>query len=282
MDFGGVRVRQKNLIITGFCCLFLSACTSVHTPAPVVNLSKGKITSSKKIHIKNNRYKVRKGDTLFAIAFSANKDVRTVAKINNIKPPYTIYPGQTILLTYSKKANKTVKVSPLKIKNNTNNKPLNNKVSKKELDPPPQREYVQKQASKKTNDTSTLLNKKVRWNWPAVGKVTRRFSIKENGYKGIQITNKTGTSIKAAANGIVVYAGSALRGYGNLIILKHTDDYLSAYAHNSKLLVREQQQVKVGQKIAEMGNSDSSSVALRFEVRYRGKSVDPMRYLPRK
>ncbi|MBQ4839080.1 peptidoglycan DD-metalloendopeptidase family protein [Pseudoalteromonas sp. P94(2023)] len=275
-------VRRSNFLIVGLLCSSLVACSSVHTPAPVVNLSKGKTTSSKKIHIKNNRYKVKKGDTLFSIAFSANKDIRTVAKINKIKPPYTIYPGQTILLTYPKKSNKTAKKTPLKTKKYTTNKPLNNKPSKKELDPPKQREYVQSQASKKTNDTSTLLNKKVRWNWPAVGKVTRRFSIKENGYKGIQITNKTGTSIKAAASGIVVYAGSALRGYGNLIILKHTDDYLSAYAHNSKLLVREQQQVKVGQKIAEMGSSDASSVALRFEVRYRGKSVDPIRYLPKK
>ena len=91
---------------------------------------------------------------------------------------------------------------------------------------------------------------KVKWFWPAKGKVTKRFSNKENGYKGLQITNRTGASVLAAAQGTVVYAGNALRGYGNLIILKHNDDYLSAYAHNSKLLVREKQKVKAGQKIA--------------------------------
>jgi len=96
----------------------------------------------------------------------------------------------------------------------------------------------------------------------------------------LQIKNKLGTSVTAAAAGIVVYAGSALRGYGNLIILKHSDDYLSAYAHNDRLLVREQQKIKVGQKIAEMGNTDATQTALRFEIRYKGQAVNPSRFLP--
>jgi lipoprotein NlpD len=122
----------------------------------------------------------------------------------------------------------------------------------------------------------------VRWHWPAVGKVTKHFSDKENGYKGLQITNVEGTPVKAAADGVVVYAGSALRGYGNLIILKHNDDYLSAYAHNSKLQVTEQQKVKVGQKIAEIGSTDATKTALRFEIRFRGQAVNPVKYLPSK
>lgn len=96
----------------------------------------------------------------------------------------------------------------------------------------------------------------------------------------MQIKNKLGTSVSAAAAGTVVYAGSALRGYGNLIILKHSDDYLSAYAHNERLLVREQQKVKAGQKIAEMGNTDATQTALRFEIRYKGQAVNPKKYLP--
>ncbi|WP_125560886.1 peptidoglycan DD-metalloendopeptidase family protein [Pseudoalteromonas rubra] len=272
------RARINILLLL---CYFLAACTTPHSPAPVVNLSKGKTSYKQKIQIKNNQYKVKKGDTLFAIAFSANKDVRTVAKINKIKPPYTIFPGQLILLEYPKKKYKAPKKQPAKTVKLTDKKQKNNISPKKELDRPKQREYVQKQASEKSSHTKQLSNNKVRWRWPAVGKVTRRFSVKENGYKGIQITNKKGTSVKAAANGVVVYAGSALRGYGNLIILKHTDDYLSAYAHNSKLLVREQQQVKAGQKIAEMGDTDASSVALRFEIRYRGQAVNPSRYLPK-
>lgn len=95
------------------------------------------------------------------------------------------------------------------------------------------------------------------------------------------IANKHGTPVKAAAAGTVVYAGSALRGYGNLIILKHNDDYLSAYAHNSKLWVKEQQKVKVGQRIADIGSTDATETALRFEIRYRGQAVNPLRFLPK-
>lgn len=125
-----------------------------------------------------------------------------------------------------------------------------------------------------------MSSTQVKWSWPAKGTVTQRFSTKESGYKGLQITNKKGVAVFAAAQGTVVYAGNALRGYGNLIILKHNDDYLSAYAHNSKLLVKEKQDVKAGQKIAEIGSSDSEVTALRFEIRYRGQAVNPEKYLP--
>jgi lipoprotein NlpD len=127
-----------------------------------------------------------------------------------------------------------------------------------------------------------LANNQVQWVWPTTGTITQRFSVKENGFKGLQVSNSEGTNVVAAASGVVVYAGNALRGYGNLIILKHNDDYLSAYAHNSKLLVKEQQHVKVGQKIAEMGSTDAETSALRFEIRFRGQAVDPVNYLPKK
>lgn len=133
-------------------------------------------------------------------------------------------------------------------KKSIKNTQKNNIKLKKELDPPKQREYVQKQASNTISNTKRLSSSKVKWFWPVKGKVTKRFSNKENGYKGLQITNHKGASVLAAAQGTVVYAGNALRGYGNLIILKHNDDYLSAYAHNSKLLVKEKQKVKAGQK----------------------------------
>ena len=100
--------------------------------------------------------------------------------------------------------------------------------------------------------------------------------------QGISIVNKRGTTVRAAASGKVVYAGSGVRGYGNLIIIKHNHDYLSAYAHNETLLVRENEQIKEGQKIALMGDSGSDHVNLHFEIRYRGKSVDPLRYLPKR
>lgn len=121
----------------------------------------------------------------------------------------------------------------------------------------------------------------ISWRWPASGKVVRGFSVAENGNKGIDISGKRGSPVKAAAAGTVVYAGNALRGYGNLIIIKHSDDYLSAYAHNDSIKVREQQKVKAGQLIAGMGSTDADSVALHFEIRYRGKSQNPASYLPK-
>jgi len=116
------------------------------------------------------------------------------------------------------------------------------------------------------------------WIWPASGAVVAGFDESKN--KGIDIGGKEGDPVAAAADGKVVYAGSSLRGYGNLIILKHNNTYLTAYAHNKALLVKEDQTVKKGQKIAEMGNSDADRVKLHFEVRKQGKPVDPAKYLP--
>jgi len=114
--------------------------------------------------------------------------------------------------------------------------------------------------------------------WPAQGAVNSHFDDSKN--KGLDISGKTGDPIFAAADGKVVYSGSGLRGYGNLIIVKHNNTFLTAYAHNQTLLVREDQSVKRGQKIAEMGNSDSEQVKLHFELRRLGKPVDPLKFLP--
>jgi lipoprotein NlpD len=116
------------------------------------------------------------------------------------------------------------------------------------------------------------------WIWPSSGAVLAGFDEVKN--KGLDIGGLAGESILAAADGKVVYAGAGLRGYGNLIILKHNNVYLTAYAHNQTLLVKEDQSVKKGQKIAEMGNSDADRVKLHFEVRRQGKPVDPAKYLP--
>jgi len=114
--------------------------------------------------------------------------------------------------------------------------------------------------------------------WPAQGSVVRSFDGKNS--KGIDIANAAGTPVVAAASGNVVYAGNGLRGYGNMLIVKHDDDYLTAYAHNRVLLVKEGQTVQQGQQIAEMGDTDSNRTMLHFEVRYMGRSTDPARYLP--
>jgi lipoprotein NlpD len=118
----------------------------------------------------------------------------------------------------------------------------------------------------------------IAWIWPSNGPVVASFDAQRN--KGVSIAGRLGDPVIAAADGVVVYAGSGLRGYGNLVILKHNNTYLTAYAHNQTLLVHEDQSVRRGQKIAEMGNSDSDRVKLHFEVRKNGTPVDPMRYLP--
>ncbi len=136
-------------------------------------------------------------------------------------------------------------------------------------------------ASTRKVPTTTTKNEKVsKWLWPTKGRVIKNFSAGEQGNKGIDIAGQRGQPIVSTAAGTVVYSGNALRGYGNLIIVKHNDNYLSAYAHNDKLLVSEGQSVTSGQKIATMGSSGAKSVKLHFEIRYQGKSVNPKRYLP--
>ncbi|MCK6428808.1 MAG: peptidoglycan DD-metalloendopeptidase family protein, partial [Burkholderiaceae bacterium] len=116
------------------------------------------------------------------------------------------------------------------------------------------------------------------WQWPAAGSVIATFDEARN--KGIGIAGKEGDPVLAASDGQVVYSGSGLRGYGNLVIIKHTDDFISAYAHNRQILVKQGQTVKRGQRIAELGKTDSSVPKLHFEIRQRGKPVDPLKYLP--
>ena len=128
--------------------------------------------------------------------------------------------------------------------------------------------------------SSTGADDDVSWIWPGKGSVIAEFDESKN--KGVDISGNAGDAVLAAADGKVVYAGAGLRGYGNLIILKHNNTYLTAYAHNQSLQVKEDQTVKKGQKIAEMGNSDADRVKLHFEVRRQGKPVDPLKYLPAK
>jgi len=272
--------KQIRCYVALFISVFLCACSSRHVPAPVSSLNNNINDYPSRININGGKYTVQKGDTLYSIAFSAGKDFRELAKNNAIASPYIIVPGQVVSLLEPSKPRVTAKTNQKHPAKKSSNLQKSNKKSKKELDKPKKRRYVQKQANQKISQSQGSTNRKLSWFWPAKGKITKRFSNKENGYKGLQIANKKGTTVLAAAKGTVVYAGSALRGYGNLIILKHNDDYLSAYAHNSTLLVKEKQIVKAGQKIAEIGNSESSVTALRFEIRYRGKAVNPAKYLP--
>jgi lipoprotein NlpD len=155
----------------------------------------------------------------------------------------------------------------------------------KSVEPSQSKGYGEAVSKKNVNtniiDTNTTQDQKIeQWLWPTKGRVISNFSSGDQGNKGIDIAGQRGQAIVATANGSVVYSGNALRGYGNLVIIKHNDNYLSAYAHNDRLLVKEGQNVIAGEKIATMGSTGASSVRLHFEIRYQGKSMNPSRYLP--
>jgi lipoprotein NlpD len=205
-------------------------------------------------------YKVRRGDTLYSVSWRFGMDYKQVASINGIRSPYTIYVGQKLRFkSYRRVASKTKKAVSAKPK---------------------------KKAAKTTNRQSSSskvsANQRLSWRWPIKGKVISTYSKSATGRKGIDIAGKSGQKVAAAASGKVVYSGNGLPRYGNLIIIKHNDAYLSAYAHNKNLLVKEGQWVKTGQKIALLGRTGTQRDQLHFEIRRNGKPVDPMRFLPKR
>jgi len=266
--------------------LLLTGCSTRRSPAPVVE-SKTTVAvgSQTKASIKTDQYIVKKGETLYSIAWRANSDVRTIALLNKIAPPYRIFPGQKIII--SQKSTKASTGKSYTKKSTKSSGTTTGKGDKKAIATSKKQEYGENVSGQKTSKKpitqgSSFSQKIKRWRWPAKGKVISTFSTAPQGNKGIDIAGNRGDRIKAAADGKVVYAGSALRGYGKLVIVKHNDDYLSAYAHNDQILVKEQQKVKAGDVIAKMGNTDAQRVMLHFEVRFRGKSVNPQKYLPKR
>ncbi|MGX5914271.1 peptidoglycan DD-metalloendopeptidase family protein [Aliidiomarina sp. Khilg15.8] len=233
-------------------------------------------------------YQVQPGDTLYSIAFRADTDLREIARLNNMQRPYEIHPGQVLSLSITT-TNKPV-AAPVNSPNRPNNRQTNAKkqesMQKIDLKEPvasnQEGEYVESEPVEKTTEKQSASNSgEVSWLWPSQGRIVQRFSANKPGRSGIVFAGSKGDSVTAAAAGKVVYVGSALRGFGRLIILKHNDDYITAYAHNDELLVEEGQWVTAGQRIATMGDSEADTVRLRFELRYRGSSVNPEKYLPR-
>lgn len=285
--------QLSGTLFKSFCYIFLVlnllACSSRQTPAPVVTVY-GSTPLNKRVQntINASEYKVQVGETLYSIAWRANSDVRQIAKLNNISPPYNIYPNQKLILVTNNegKSAQASKNKHFSKKQTKSSNPTSNQVVKKTIASSKKQAYGENVSKKKAvqdNSSKTNFSQKIRrWKWPVKGEVIARFSSRAQGNKGIDIAGRRGTNIRATASGKVVYAGSALRGYGKLVIIKHNDDYLSAYAHNDKILVKEQQLIKVGDVVAKMGNTDAQRVMLHFEVRFRGKSVDPLKYLPKK
>jgi lipoprotein NlpD len=237
-------------------------------------------------------YEVKAGDTLIHVALENGQNWRDLVKWNDLENPNTIEMGQVIRVLPPSADPAAVTSKPVAVA----------KLETRSLDAvsaavavPPKApasavtssvaSAVQPVASAPrgeftTKDAINEAEGSVSWAWPSTGPVTAPFS--EGKVKGVAISGKLGDPVLAAADGKVVYAGSGLRGYGNLIILKHNSIYLTAYAHNQTLLVKEDQPVRRGQKIAEMGATDADGVRLHFEVRKQGKPVDPVRLLPQR
>ncbi len=235
-------------------------------------------------------YYVRKGDTLYAIAFSYGLDPMDVARKNGISSPYTIYPGQKIQLkpatgSQTRETSSGVKISTVKTpgaaqtKTVANPKPSSsNKAPPAKTAPPTTSAGSSKAAPSTTPKTADPKS----WKWPTEGRVIRGFVAGDPARNGLDIAGKVGQAINASSAGQVVYSGNGLIGYGELIIVKHSEKMLSAYAHNRVRLVKEGDQVWAGQKIAEMGRNSRDEQLLHFEIRSSGKPVNPLNYLPKK
>jgi len=214
---------------------------------------------------------VRAGDTLYSIAFQYGYSYRDVAAWNGIAAPYVIYRGQRLRVRPPQGA--PVSASPA----------VPPHAPRTESAPAArQRAPGSGTAARSGDDDDTGVVGPVRWIWPTDGHLSRTFAADEPGRRGIDISGGLGQPIRAAGAGKVVYSGSGLVGYGNLIIIKHDKTYLSAYAFNRKLLVHEGDRVRGGQRIAEMGRNGSGAPLLHFEIRRDGKPVDPLPFLPRR
>ena len=236
----------------------LTACGGGSAVAPVGNYGTSYRHS---YHPKSapSYYKVRKGDTLYSISWRYGWDYKDLARVNGISRPYTIYVGQ--IIHFSKQRTTTTRSS-------RNYHPAPKTASR-----------ASRTHTRSSEDYSS--NQRLQWHWPTQGKVVATYSSSSPANKGINIAGKPGQPVMAAASGKVVYSGNGLPRYGNLLIIKHNDVYLSAYAHNKVLLVGEGQHVKAGQKIATLGSSGTQSDQLHFEIRRNGKPVDPLRFLPK-
>ena len=300
--------------------LAAGGCMTAPSPAPVLDKSPGARQAAKPAKEKTvakqegsarpGFYIVQKGDTLYSIALAHDLDYKELAQWNNISDPAMISEGQQLRLTQSPDM---VVTAPLQTTPGVEGRPVDSLEAKPlspsgmvKSEPKAVKIPYSDQALAQLQKTEALRVKtepaleskpeskteskteikapeaaigEIDWGWPANGKIVSGFSENAN-LKGVDIAGTLGQPVFASAPGKVVYSGSGLRGYGKLIIIKHNDTYLSAYAHNSEILVKEGQAVVKGQKIGEMGNSDADQVKLHFEIRRLGKPVDPLKYLP--
>lgn len=224
----------------------------------------------------DGNYVVQPGDTLFSIAAAFGRDVKDLARWNGLDDPSRIRVGQTLRVVPP--ATDTAAALPVTPTSPATIKPLDGAAPPAAAGATPPAATAPGPVAVAPETKPAVPPPASDWIWPVNGRVIDRFDEKRN--KGIGIAGKEGDPVVASADGQVVYSGSGLRGYGNLVILKHNDDFISAYAHNRQILVKQGQTVKRGQRIAEVGRSDTTQPKLHFEIRRQGKPVDPLAYLP--
>ena len=275
---------NKGMVVV-LAAAMLAACSSAPKKTAAV-VTPTKTTKPKLTQASPPYYRVKAADTLYSIAMRYDKDYRELARINDLDEKFTIYVDQqlrldtadadtsapsTVVATKPMNAStKPIVATPLK------DTPSSSANSTKK----PAETVVKNPPSVGSNVQAISKSGSLSWGWPVSGQLLKRFSSEGVGSKGIDIAGKRGDIVKASAEGVVVYAGEGLVGYGKLIILRHNDEYITAYAHNDRLIAGEGQRVKLGQTIAELGSTGTDRDKLHFEIRYKGKPIDPLAILP--
>ena len=289
-ELAGRNINQYHMgMITGVllamvCMLALAGC-SPHQPAPVEDYSSA---PDKRRLNADGSYFVRSGDTLYAIAFNYGMDPQDVAKWNSISSPYLIYPGQKLRLippppgSSQVQSSSAVTLSKAKTPSKATTKSVDKTSTPTASKPEPAKKVASEPVKSPAKPAPAAQSDPESWKWPTDGRLLRTYIAGDPARNGLDIAGKEGQAIKASAAGVVVYSGNGLIGYGELIIIKHSEKMLSAYAHNKVRLVKEGDQVSSGQKIAEMGRNAGNEQILHFEIRARGKPVNPLAYLPKK
>lgn len=296
----GVNLRRLPMALALVAALALGACASRNVPvrgAPVVDRGTSASTAgSDGAAVETARpvdpnagkpgyYTVKPGDTLIRIGLDTGQNWRDIARWNNMENPNLIEIGQVLRVAQPGTSESGVVTRPVASTSSTQGTPLPPATSATPARPAASAPVVGAAAPPAVSTPAPAAapaasegSEQMAFIWPASGSLIGNFDEAKN--KGVDLSGSAGDAVLAAADGKVVYAGAGLRGYGNLIILKHNNTYLTAYAHNQSLLVKEDQTVRKGQKVAEMGNTDADRVKLHFEIRRQGKPVDPLKYLP--
>ncbi len=250
-------MKMKKVIVIFLLSMAVGGCSG-QLNIPVINKSPDRVIP--------DAYAARAGDSIYNIAWAFGVDHLDLIKWNRLKPPYRVSPGQVVLLR--EPTAKTI--------------PLDPEIEQSKIATAlPQKQPVKPEPVKTASPVAPEVgfsSTPGKWNWPAKGKLTGKFAPSK-GRNGIQISGSEGSGVKASADGEVVYVGEGIRGYGKLVIVKHSKQFLSAYAHNKEIVVNEGQRVKSGEQIALMGSSGAPSTMLHFEIRKDSVPVDPLKYL---